>query len=223
MPVCNTTSTGKGVNKSKPALVASTSSVTKVPTPLLLFDMFEIKNIKLSIKIGPFNLNTVCNHLKYHNIEMDIKNNFIIIRNKFVYILFKSNSKIFNHINITKIQSEIFINESITHILNILKPLNIIYHSYKIDNITAILHNNNMNVNILKLANNLKSKFYIRLNKEKFPGIFIAFRNGLVIIFNSGKIVSVGCKSINSLKELHAEVILHINNGVQTLKETYYV
>jgi hypothetical protein len=178
--------------------------------------MFEIKNIKLSIKIGPFNLNTVCNHLKYHNIEMDIKNNFIIIRNKFVYILFKSNSKIFNHINVTKIPSEIFINDSITHILNILKPLNIIYHSYKIDNITAILHNNNMNVNILKLANNLKSKFYIRLNKEKFPGIFIAFRNGLVIIFNSGKIVSVGCKSINSLKELHAEVILHINNGVQT-------
>ena len=68
----------------------------------------------------------------------------------------------------------------------------------KVDNIIATL-------NIQKpidLVSVCEKKLFesIKYNNEKFPGLFVKFKEGTAILFHSGKIVLVGCKTKKDLK-----------------------
>jgi hypothetical protein len=175
--------------------------------------MFVIKNIKISLKLyEDLHLNSVLERLKsMSNITLKNKHNFLIIYDIYVYIIFKSNSKKFNHINVTKIPNE---NDIMTAISRVLLLINLpTFKSHTIDNITAIMCLK-QNIDLLTLMERLQDKYEIIANKEKFPGIFIHFHNGMVIVFHSGKIISVGCKSINTLNNLYLEINSYLNHGL---------
>ena len=50
----------------------------------------------------------------------------------------------------------------------------------------------------------------IKYNNEKFPGVFLKFKIGTVILFHSGKLVIVGCKNIENIECLISKICAHI-------------
>jgi TATA-box binding protein (TBP) (component of TFIID and TFIIIB) len=185
--------------------------------------MFEVKNIKLSLKIAPLDLNSVvcylsspaAGHPTTTTTTVQTKNNFVIIRDRYVYVIFRSNSGKFGHVNITKVPSYSLVQDAIDHILSLLKPFNVVITLSKIDNISASL-NLQRTVNIHRLSDILNAgcTYTVSINKEKFPGAFIKCLNGTIIIFHSGKVVAIGCKDINTLEKLYFEVISNISTHV---------
>lgn len=157
--------------------------------------MFVIKNIKFSLKIKNISLNSVLDELKEQKINFETKGNYVVIRDIYVYILFRSRSFILNHINITKIPSVNQINFSVDHLQRkILKNLKIEICKEQIDNLTAT-YNIGQEINQLRFLQKNKKHHTIKFNKEKFPGLFIKVPLGTFIIFHTGKINVVGCQS----------------------------
>jgi TATA-box binding protein (TBP) (component of TFIID and TFIIIB) len=46
----------------------------------------------------------------------------------------------------------------------------------------------------------------MKYNNEKFPGLFVKFKEGTAILFHSGKVVLVGCKNEENLKCLTTNI-----------------
>lgn len=177
--------------------------------------MFETKNIKISITITKLSLNSVLNQLDESNTEYEIKNNYIIIRDKFVYIFFKSKTNTINHINITKLSKLSDIESSIEILKEcVFKQFYFEVLSKKIDNITAT-YDKKEEINQIELLDKIKDKYKVRFNKEKFPGLFIKLPTGTFIIFHTGKINVVGCHDTSHLFKLYEElkVILNYKTG----------
>ena len=164
--------------------------------------MFEIKNIKASLKIRPILLSSVVNSLEVKNIQVKNSNNFVVFHNIYTYIIFKTCCKNVEHVNITKISCSEKLENSVSHLQFLLSPTIIITTHFQIDNITARF-NFQKQINIKKICECLKSEdVKLSFNKEKFPGMFIKFKKGTVILFNSGKSVCVGCNDTLLLQEL---------------------
>ena len=170
---------------------------------------FEIKNIKISLKVNEQLLNNVEKKCVIENLICKRKNNFLIIKDNFIYTLFLPSKNKTNHVNITKIPNT----NSIALATNFLSEklnLDICEGSWKIDNITATL-DLGTKISILKLLNNhsqfhnyWKGTFAFSYCNEKFPGLFIKVKSkeklGTIIIFSTGKVVFVGCKSVEDIK-----------------------
>jgi TATA-box binding protein (TBP) (component of TFIID and TFIIIB) len=171
--------------------------------------MFDIKNIKLSLKIQPLDLNSVVSYLSTNKtIIIEKKGNCVIIRNRYgyVYTIFISNNKVFSHINITGISLPTFIDHAIDWIKVVLKPsFTVVEIARCINNITAS-YTFCRKLNLCHLITNLQTNYKISMNREKFPGAVVTFNNGIVILFHSGKVITVGCKSIDNLKNLYKEM-----------------
>lgn len=161
--------------------------------------MFEIKNIKISLKIEELSLNSVLNQFKIENISFKIKSNYIIIKDKFVFIFFKSKNSFVNHINITQISNINFINDSIELLKEkIFKTLPFTILKQQIDNLTATC-DVKKEIDQVKILNKVKNIYNIRYNKEKFPGLFVKVGFGTFIIFHTGKVNLVGCQNLFQL------------------------
>jgi hypothetical protein len=178
--------------------------------------MLEVRNIKLSLKIPTIQLNSVIDEIHrkstddkpiYTALSYQISNRFYIIRDKYVYTFFKSNSNLINHINITKVSSFDLVNHAIEYILyDLLAPLNIKTYEYHIDNVTACgnLYKTVNLCEIIQLLLNTTS-YKIYHNKEKFPGLFVKLHKCTIILFHTGKLISIGCKSIGDIIESENE------------------
>ena len=171
--------------------------------------MYNVTNIKLSLKIKFICLDTVQNILKNLNISVKSYPNFLVFRQTYTFILFKSKDCIRNHLNVTNIKEYTNIETSI----NILKTL-LNYDisdifSTTIDNITASFSIKS-SFNFLDILNKFKDISQITYNNEKFPGIFLKFDLGTVIIFHTGKCIVIGCKSLINIeclvKKIHANI-----------------
>lgn len=158
---------------------------------------FKISNVKVSLKTSPISLDNVLD--KFIELNMPLKNykNFVVLKNKYTYTIFKTNAKSENHINITKIPNIEKIEKAIKHLKNFIE---FSVKNVTIDNIIATL---NMNRSIdLVLVCERKLFESIKYNNELFAGLFVKFEKGTAIIFHSGKIVLVGCKNIENLEWL---------------------
>jgi TATA-box binding protein (TBP) (component of TFIID and TFIIIB) len=168
--------------------------------------MFEIKNIKISLKVKKVSLNSVLSVLDHERVKYVFKNNYIIIKRKYVFVVFKPKDQRIHHINITGIKEISGINKSIC----LLKLVNIVPIFYKIDNITAS-YNHNCTINLIDILNKTKNLYPVKFNKEKFPGLFIKVKLGTFIIFHTGKINLVGCQNVCDIQLLFDELISILN------------
>jgi TATA-box binding protein (TBP) (component of TFIID and TFIIIB) len=167
--------------------------------------MYKIANVKVSVKTSPLFLDTVYRSILSQGIDCNNYNNFIVVKSVYTYIIFKTNYKSENHINITKIPSVDNIKDAIEKLL-ILVPCMVL--SQKIDNIIATT-NINHKLSLKDIVE--KNKFQVtKYNNEKFPGLFLKFQKGTAILFHSGKIVIVGSKSIEDIECLLAHILANI-------------
>lgn len=157
--------------------------------------LYNVANVKVSIKISAIALDIVCKILKEKNIKSKLHNNFVVIKAKYTFIIFKTKNAIENHINITKIPNLFLISVAIKEIEDLLECS---HYNLCIDNIIASA---NLNKN-LYLTDIVKSKTFekVKYNNQKFPGLFVTFNQGTAIIFHSGKIVIVGCQNIEDIE-----------------------
>lgn len=167
---------------------------------------YNIANVKVSLKTSKIFLDNVCDIALEKNLYCKNYKNFIVLKSKFTYIIFKSKGEQSeSHINITKIPTTASILEAI-EVIKSLIACSII--SYKIDNIIATT-NLQRHINLSSIASSGKFK-NLKYNNEKFPGIFIKFKLGTVILFHSGKLVIVGCKSVCSVECLIRKICVLI-------------
>lgn len=168
--------------------------------------MFEIKNVKISLKLEDISLNTVIEYLTNNNIKFQIKSNYIIINHLYVYIIFKRKNLLINHVNVTKIPNLNKVEDSVKNFTeNIFKDLKIIVKKVNIDNLTSIYHIKK-GINLSDIIKKENNNFKILYNNEKFPGMFLKFKVGTLIIFYTGKIISVGCKTVEDLAYLFEQI-----------------
>jgi Transcription factor TFIID (or TATA-binding protein, TBP) len=157
---------------------------------------YSIANVKISLKTSKIFLDNVCSIAAEKNLYCKNYKNFIVLKSKFTYIIFKSKEEQSeSHINITKIPNI----ESILEAIETIKSLiTCSIKSYKIDNIIATTSLQRP-INLASISTSGKFK-KLKYNNEKFPGIFLKFTLGTVILFHSGKLVIVGCKSVHSVE-----------------------
>lgn len=168
--------------------------------------MFQIRNIKISVKVKPMVLNNVIKKLKDKGVHVKTYTNFLTFKSdNFTFVIFKKGKKKYTHINITQIPSFCAINKSLKIIINLIQCVIV---KYIIDNIIATSDLQKW-INLQDVIN--KKVFEkVKYNNEVFPGLFIKFNDGTVILFHSGKIVVVGCKNDHSIKcileKIHANI-----------------
>jgi TATA-box binding protein (TBP) (component of TFIID and TFIIIB) len=167
---------------------------------------YNVANVKVSLKTSKIFLDNVFTLATEKNIFCKNYKNFIVLKSRFTYIIFKSKEKQSeSHINITKIRSVSKILEAIDSITSLILCTVI---SYKIDNIIATTNlKRNLNLSDISKTCNFKN---LKYNNEKFPGLFVKFETGTVILFHSGKLVIVGCKTEKDISCLIQKICAHI-------------
>ena len=193
-------------------------------------------NIKFSFKIEPVSLSTVANNCVRQKCSTAKFRNFIVVRphssickgSNWVCTIFKKSSinsaSHFQHVNVTNIRSKKEIPAVIDNLRNL--GINAVSDTTSIDNVTGLMTVNKINIgDVIKnftdkradVSKTLDAKFggshelSIHYNNERFPGLFIKFyrdssKIGTSIIFHTGKIVVVGCKSRKKLECLSQAV-----------------
>jgi len=168
--------------------------------------MFLVRNIKISLKVKAIFLDNALEILKRNNIKAKTFCNFVTFKIRgYTYVLFKTGKAQHTHINVTQIASIKLIKKAIKILV---KLMNCTVLRYSIDNIIAT-SDLVRPINLDEVIKNKKFK-KIKYNNEIFPGLFIKFSIGTVIIFHTGRIVIVGCKSERDIKwileNVHANI-----------------
>ena len=151
-----------------------------------------INNVKISAlfySVLPFsNFIEIAQNRK---IPYSQKRNILIIKDIFSLSVFKKIENKF-HINITGIPSLKDVTSTIDWLVNTYcKDIFFRMISFQIDNITATF-DIGFNVSLEEIASNVKKSKY---NPERFPGLCYKTLHGTAVIFDTGKINIVGCKS----------------------------
>jgi len=163
--------------------------------------MIEIRNVKISLKSSNISLNNASRYLTDSQIAHKIYNNFITFKKDFTFVLFKQSSNSTNHINVSKLKTEKDIEKACDIIKNLFY-VDIVF--VKIDNIVSTT-NLKKELNLTEIiTSNLFPN--IKYNPEQFPGLFVNLERGSAILFHSGKVVIVGCKTNEDLKWVVREV-----------------
>jgi TATA-box binding protein (TBP) (component of TFIID and TFIIIB) len=156
-----------------------------------------IRNVKLSVKIQSCPLDIVTERLREKVIPYKNFGNYVSFTKKFSFVVFKPSSNGLTHINITKVPH---LGKSVKRSLKVIKKLlktKIV--SYKLDNIIAT-SDLGKKISLSKIAQT--NDFKVLYNNERFPGLFIKFDEGTVILYHSGKVVIVGCKTVRRIEEI---------------------
>ena len=168
--------------------------------------MFLIRNIKVSVKVQALILNNALSVLENNNIKTKEYGNFITFKtNNYTFVLFRTGKLKETHVNITQIPDFTSINKAINCLEQLIK-CNVI--SYVVDNIIAT-SDLKRSLSLQTVITHKKFK-RMKYNNEVFPGLFVKFIKGTIILFHTGKIVIVGCKSISDiqwiLNAIHAKI-----------------
>jgi TATA-box binding protein (TBP) (component of TFIID and TFIIIB) len=163
----------------------------------------NITNIKVSVNTEHQSLDTVEKRIKDLLLTYKRYSNFIVLRDHFVYTIFRSGKSCLNHVNITKIKHFNQIENAISNLQNL--GLNINEKLVNIDNITGSIDlKKEIHIETIIKSLHANTKFKdvkVSYNNEKFPGLFLKLNKvGTIIIFHSGKVVFVGCKTLENLE-----------------------
>ena len=168
---------------------------------------YTINNIKVSFKIELIPLDIVQERLFINKIAFKIFHNYYVFKILCYHcVLFKENLlNQNNHLNVTKIlKSEI----GDLH-LAIEKVFKRKIIQFKVDNIMATASIDHP-LSLSYLAVN-QLRGVAKFNCETFPGLFLKYKEGTLILFHSGKIVIVGCRREKDIKWLLTKTIAAIS------------
>lgn len=164
---------------------------------------YNITNIKISLKTSFLCLDTVVSILQEKAIAHKRYSNFIVIRDLYTYIIFKQGCNGRNHVNITKLKVLADIDLSIKHLCSVLLTCHIVEYKRVIDNITASI-NLERQFNLLEITKIFPG--HCSYNTEKFPGLFLKFNCGTIILFHTGKCILIGAKTESDIQCLIAKI-----------------
>lgn len=172
--------------------------------------MKNITNVKISCIFKlPEKWRKLLQHIVIkRNAKVKKTANITIIRDVYVFCIFERKDG-YVHFNVTKIKSIADIYNFLFFFSDQYFTYDTILKSLKIDNITSNFTTKD-SINLQKInSQNLNVKF----NPERFAGYFIKFVGGTAIIFRSGKINIVGCKTVSAINEicLQLKKILHVS------------
>lgn len=175
--------------------------------------MDNINNVKISVlfkSVAP--MSHFENLAKIRKVSISHNRNFIVIKDVCSLTVFKKLFDIY-HINVTGINSPSIISYAISWlrdhycISNIFRLI-----KYTIDNITATF-NIGFSLPLLHLAKNLQLSKY---NSERFPGLHLKVGKWTAVLFKSGKINILGCKTAEEVSETWNVIKTQIKNVVKT-------
>ena len=165
--------------------------------------MSFINNVKISVK---FRSKNQINHFVSVAIKRDVpcvkKRNFLVIKDEFSIIIFQKFPNKY-HLNITGIKSLSEVPKVIRWIVcYYCNPKEFKYEGFTIDNITATF-DLGFKIPLHQIATHLDSS---KFNPERFPGLCLRHAQKTVVIFSSGKINILGCKSRKEVVKIWREV-----------------
>lgn len=177
--------------------------------------MFHVRNIKVSVKVKALILNNALNKLHQKFIPTRHFGNFISFKhNGYTFVLFKKGKRRDSHVNVTQIPNFACIHRAIASLIKLIECE--VLH-YTVDNIIAT-SDLNRTLSLKEVVKQIKFK-KIKYNSEIFPGVFIRFKRGTVILFHSGKLVIVGCRSIDNLRWIVNLIHVHMKKLLKTIEK----
>jgi TATA-box binding protein (TBP) (component of TFIID and TFIIIB) len=177
-----------------------------------------LKNIKLSVicEVAENWRKQLKHCLTRGLISFKEKGNIFIIKEEVTLCIFQKKEtfdKTLIHLNISGVKTFENINQIILKIKKNYFQYNCIVISVKVDNTTSVFqYPQKVNLDFFKKCFCL-SKF----DKERFPGLFYKLEHGTAIIFKSGKVNILGCKSKDQILSTWKEIMNMLNYA--TMKE----
>jgi len=156
-----------------------------------------VRNVKLSVKITKCSLDNAMKKLKKKKIHFRNFGNFISFNKEFSFVLFRPSLNGMTHVNVTKVSN---LGAQVDRCLaKLSKLLRRRVLSFKIDNIIAT---SDLKKKISLHRIKRKKGVDLLYNSERFPGLFLKFGEGTSILYHSGKLVIVGCKTVKRIKKI---------------------
>ena len=158
--------------------------------------MYCINNVKISVLFHSNKPISIFNTIAEKRLTTVVqKRNIVIINDIYSITIFKKLSNKY-HINVTGIRSLSLISSVVDWLINsYCKRTDFQLIRYQIDNITATF-DIGFSISLHSLAHAYNSSRY---NPERFPGLHYKTDWGTAIVFKSGKVNIVGCKSENEI------------------------
>ena len=161
---------------------------------------YQISNYKFSVKIQNLLWKKTLEVLKkcfFQSLKQ--YGNFLVFKDNFCFTLFQPAKKTgLSHLNVTHLKDK-------SDILKVAQKIRryicgeLLLSTLKIDNITASSHiNREIDLYLFYLQNS--DRFTILYKKEKFPGCFIKTASGTALLFHTGKVIVVGCKTAKQIE-----------------------
>ena len=161
--------------------------------------MSFIKNVKLSVKYSSSkDVNHFLDVASSRGVKTSKVRNILVLKDRFTIILFARSSNSY-HLNITGIKDLCMVNDAIIWLENTYcnkTDFNLL--SYNIDNITSAFDTLRQ-IPLDKLANIVKNCSY---NPERFHSLYFKTSDGMIIVFQTGKVNIVGCKTLKNILSL---------------------
>ena len=158
--------------------------------------MTPISNVKISVLVySKLCFTSFIESANKREVVFHMRRNILVINDIFSITVFKKQFDKY-HINITGIKLPSHVNTVIKWVVDFYCPEKYFtILKYCIDNITATFDiGSSVPLNYIASLNNS-----MKYNPERFPGLFYKTEYGTALIFNSGKVNIVGCKSENNV------------------------
>lgn len=156
---------------------------------------YQVNNIKVSFKITTSGIGKKLSYfarISPHVTKID--GNFFVLRKIYVYIVFYT-----GHVNCTKIKSVADFQICKNIFSEALSVPNTNLRDLQIDNISSS-GDTFRKLNLLHFGAFLsRTSLKFRYNPQRFPGLSVRLKNASFTIFNSGKFIAVGTKSLSDL------------------------
>lgn len=177
----------------------------------------KISNVKCSIIYSaPFHWKKdIKEKCKENNINYFESGNILSIAYKVKLCIIQKkikkslNDDSFLHVNLTGIRDFQILRQELQYMKILLIPNNWLEVSFKIDNICSSFTFPSK-IKLKKL-----SEIYLtaRYNITRFPAVFIKSKYGTVVVFESGKINILGCKSISEIKITWSQILPYLTHA----------
>ena len=158
-----------------------------------------IKNVKLSVK---YSSSKPVDHFlevaNYRSVKYNKVRNILVLKDKLTIILFVRSDNSY-HLNITGIKDLCMVNDAIIWLeKTYCNKSDFVLLSYNIDNITSAF-DTFRHIPLDKLSNIVNNCSY---NPERFHAMYFKTSDGMVIVFQTGKVNIVGCKTLKNIISL---------------------